>query len=783
MQDQSHQLAQLISTLSVANFRELVKVYNKAKYKTDEVIITDGPYDGGNDLEIRLNERTIKRNIQVTVQKLDIEAKLRKDLESARENVQHHKYLDQLDFYISQNVSRSMEENWKTIAETEYEINLTIYDATTLAEFSDKFPIIRTKTYELHGITIDNSLLNINEQDKVLFDVLALGKETGEIKKQFVRAYILSFLYANPSSSIEIIMDEVSKQLPELTDIKIYRDILSAAKGSGDLITDDSKQYSLSPEKSLQIQSLYNENEVQQALLKRDIEAVLKKVNVDGHTADIAQFLLNAYKTNYAIELEELTNKSYSIQDSITIIYNDLEGLLKRLGVPEEQIEKTRRELFEICKDNEFLNKIGASILFANLYNSHKLEDYLSIKIQHFYFDTQVLLRIICHEYFPVSEYSDIHYLAVKELYESITSSEQPVEMATTWDYLHEVAGHMQEALKLQRFFSIPLFEKINSSTNVFYNFFTFLSKNDLIEEDMTIEDFFTDLLDIGDFPSYDDPDFIYIVSGKLKSILDVLKIDSIYHKNYDPQTYHIAKREYEISLAYKERIRTKSAIENDVRMVMYLADKENHMNHTLGLRSDPFLVTWDKSFYEFRRALLNPKYQNHQFKYWFIYTPAKLADRLSLMNFKVNPKSIDYNIISLTESNFNLINKTGTFLDTLSTFFSTKNITQIKFANKLVALESKLKGEASDDDESSDKPSYLVRILLQIRSYYSKQADKKFDEVVSLFETNQYGDHLSETFEKTLDNYTPSTEQQIFEQLVAEINKLLIQSAQSPKL
>jgi hypothetical protein len=129
------------------------------------------------------------------------------------------------------------------------------------------------------------------------------------------------------------------------------------------------------------------------------------------------------------------------------------------------------------------------------------------------------------------------------------------------------------------------------------------------------------------------------------------------------------------------------------------------------------------------------------------------------------------------------LINKTGTFLDTLSTFFSTKNITQIKFANKLVALESKLKDESPDDDENSDKPSYLVRILLQIRSYYSKQADKKFDEVVSLFETNQYGDYLSETFEKNLDSYTPSTEQQIFEQIVAEINKLLIQSAQSPKL
>jgi len=45
------QLVNLINTLDVSNFKELVCSYNKEKYNTKHVRIIDGPYDGGNDIE------------------------------------------------------------------------------------------------------------------------------------------------------------------------------------------------------------------------------------------------------------------------------------------------------------------------------------------------------------------------------------------------------------------------------------------------------------------------------------------------------------------------------------------------------------------------------------------------------------------------------------------------------------------------------------------------------------------------------------------------------------
>ena len=74
------ELENLINTLSIDNFRKLIKEFVKEKYGTPNVRITDGPYDGGNDLEIVKGDNTIKKNIQVTVQKafeskLDVSSK------------------------------------------------------------------------------------------------------------------------------------------------------------------------------------------------------------------------------------------------------------------------------------------------------------------------------------------------------------------------------------------------------------------------------------------------------------------------------------------------------------------------------------------------------------------------------------------------------------------------------------------------------------------------------------------------------------------------------------
>lgn len=775
MADIREELAFMISSLNVAKFRELVKSFLKAKYQTEEVFITDGPYDGGLDMEVRLSSRTIKRNIQVTVQKDNIEDKLRIDLQSSRENVHDHKYLDQLDFYYNQKVSRSKDEKWKTMAETEYEINLTIYDCNTLAQLNEEYPIIKAKTLELLEISTGENLLEIDKETKILFDVLSFGKETGEIKKQFINAYIFSFLYSKPGSTIEEIIEHVGQQL-DITDVKVYRDNLSAAKGRGELTTDESKKmFSLSDSKLVEIKSIYENNELKESLLADGIKKILEQFGLESCTVEVASFLVAAYRENYTVDLNELVHRSFSIENSIKKIFESLEKLIISKGIDEKNAHQISKDLIDLCGENEYLNKIGASILFANLYKSNKLEEYLNNKIQFYYFDTQVLLRLICIQYLPESGYDDIYYLSVKDLYDTIKNSDQDIELGTSFDYLNEVAGHIQEALKLQRFFSLPRFEKVNTSQNVFYNFYKYALKNDLIEEDMSLESFFADMLGLDAMPDYDNPHFSYIVSGKLKSIYDVLNIYVVYHEQYD--NLHVVKKEYEIVLSYQDKFRTPTAVNNDVKMIMFLSDKEKHRDRDMNIRSEPFLVTWDKLFYDVRKSIGNAKYQNYQFDYWYIYSPAKLADRLSIMNFKLNPKSIDHNIISLTETTFNTINKSGTFLDILSTFFDKKNLSEIKLANKLLALEEQLLNEKPEETTISEKPSPLVDILLNVRSHYWNAESFKFDDVIYLFETKEYENQIYSSFEETINNYLEHGSKIKYDSLFQNINELLIKA------
>jgi hypothetical protein len=63
------------------------------------------------------------------------------------------------------------------------------------------------------------------------------------------------------------------------------------------------------------------------------------------------------------------------------------------------------------------------------------------------------------------------------------------------------------------------------------------------------------------------------------------------------------------------------------LRTILYLSKPENHISIETGHVNEPFLITWDSAFYEFRKALKNyPGYS-----YWYIYSPLKFVDRLSV--------------------------------------------------------------------------------------------------------------------------------------------------------
>lgn len=736
----------LIASLNAEKFRIFIQTYLGEKYQNARIYITDGPYDGGNDLTIFVNDKEIKKNVQVTVQKDNIEKKIVADLIKANENISRFSYLKKMDFYINQKLTNSFRDTQKLNAEITFEIDLTIIDANLLAQDLEFYPRLRDKLLALLDIKPENEFVKVDKQTKVVYDMLANSPETGEMKKQFVLSFIFTYLYENPGSTIEDLMEGVSKKLPHSPDLKFFRDNLSSLKGKGILSTDQTKKlFYLSEEKRKEVDDIYAQALIQESQLKSALEAVLIKYNLIDITNELSDFIVKAYQANYMIDADELSHQNKSTP--VSKIMFDLKAFLANKGLENDKIDGLTRDVLKACNDNEYLNKVGASILFANLYESDNLDEYLNNRKQYLYLDTQILLRLICLQYSNV-EWEDLAYKSVKDFYETVKASKHTIVLLTTRNYLVEVASHFQEALRLQRFYDLPGHNFEKKSSNVFCNFYFFLHQNGILDEDQSLDNFFEDLLGT-EIPTYDRPDFIHLVASRLNSLFSMLNIEVVTISFYDE--FQLFKKEYEIQLAYENKFRYSKVIDNDVQLILDLSNLNMHLDDRLAIRSEPFLVTWDREFYTFRKTLME-KFQNMGFGYFYIYSPSKLSDRISVANFKLNPKSIDYNIISLTENNFNNLYKTSSYIDILSYFFQKKNLSELQTAQKLLAMESKTKdvdGKISKNEVFEDS-SDVQDVLLGIRKHYMNNVDAfTFDDLIRVFENNKMTESVLSIIEK----------------------------------
>ncbi|MEI9912922.1 MAG: hypothetical protein WDO71_26750 [Bacteroidota bacterium] len=189
------EFANLITSLSEENFNHLIKEFNKEYYQSSDVRIVNGPYDGGIDLEVYKNGELIKRNIQITVQKTKLEAKLYSDLAKAKENSAKFGYQKNLDFYCTIGITGDTKRSWKRTAIVDYGIDLKLYDSHSLSALGEEFHSIKKSLFEIFGVEKHSELINVDKHTKVLYDMFAIGKDAGELKKQFLHSLIITYIF------------------------------------------------------------------------------------------------------------------------------------------------------------------------------------------------------------------------------------------------------------------------------------------------------------------------------------------------------------------------------------------------------------------------------------------------------------------------------------------------------------------------------------------------------------------------------------------------------------
>jgi hypothetical protein len=539
-------IVNLIASLTEEKFNELIKRYLKQYYNTPHVRLIGGPYDGGNDLEVFVNEKDIRKNIQLTVQKKGIEAKIISDVKKASENVANYSYQNALDFYTSQAVSKDKKNELIRISEVDYGITLKIIDANTLSNEADNFDSILKSIHEFYGVRTDKEFIRLDKHTKILFDVLTVGKKTTEVKKNFIDSFILSYIYENPKSKLTQIFTNINPTLNNKFDAGYFLTVINNLKSKGFIAKDEIDRYYLSPEKYDQIDKLFQQTIEHEKNLESYLNLFLSKYNLSEKAEELIVLLKLVYQQNYEADIEELKNTSNSYEPSLKKTYNDIVAFFEKQGLPSSKASLATQELLLFCSESDYLNKLAAALMFTKLFNSNQLENYISNTKSYLLLDTQILIRLLCLLYKSPNDLPDIAFKSIKDFYETTRKYKDRVVLMTTEDYLQELAGHLKDAVKLQRFLSCTFFNRMGKSNNIFFNYYNFLKSSGTIPDEYTLSDFLSDLLG-QEIEWLDSNHFVKNVSDRIYDIFDLKDIKIIHHPVYD--NFEKFKRDYELNI------------------------------------------------------------------------------------------------------------------------------------------------------------------------------------------------------------------------------------------
>lgn len=726
----------IISTLSENMFRDFVKEYVKAYWKTDEVEITDGPWDGGVDLVFYKNNVPEKRNIQVTVQD-KYETKLMNDVIKSKKNVDMYSYQSSLYFFISKPISHSKKDELNDKAERDYDISLRIYDANKLACDIERYPKVRAFLMSLFSPKL-LSKPTFDIKNKVIYDMFTTGSNVANIKYDFINSFIQYYLLENSKKTIDDIQKQVNTQLTDNLSQKTILSQLDYQVKRGILVKDNFQRYSLSATTRGEFEKLRETSEILLQSLVLTIQQCLEKYGLHKFTNQVCNKLIELYNAHYNSEIEEISQSRDSKNISEHKVFEDLEGYLKTLPYTGE-VNTVVKDILLSVSDNVYLNKIAVTTMFTNLFKSNSFEEYFSVFKKNIYLDTQVLLQVICWS-FKNTDYDDMQYGAVKYLMQQVTSQKDKVCLLTTREYVEEAVYHLWEAYQLQRLLQIPAITELGPSKNVFFNFYLhLLNIGEAIYADFT--DFLYDLL--GDDISVEgmgQNEFIHEISGRIEKILEYCGIEVITTRYYDE--LRVAQKEYDLHLLDKRYSKPRRAQNNDLICMLYLSEECNHINPDSNLLDEPFFITWDSTFYTFRKKFLN-KFKGRS--YFYIYTPMKFANRLSVMNLKINTACINYDIISLAENNFKYSNESISFIDTLSSFFRSDDANNWKLGQKLATMRKQQEEDSEISDFSVGRQVYqpVDVVLKNIKDHYNNDVKTSFEVIVKIFEKNEIADMI----------------------------------------
>lgn len=570
----------------------------------------------------------------------------------------------------------------------------------------------------------DISMPNSSEQfetgeNKMLFDFISFGNTTTEIKTQVINAFVLHFLISNTNSTIETIKENSNAYFGKDLNRKFFERIINL------LVKNKQVEYTnqlkttlgLTSSERVKLEKVTKNFLENKELFLLYYDDIITKYALEQKSEELLEKMKDFFVANFNIDVAEAYDKGINIAENENAIYCNFISYLKSLTIDDVKAEELFRDLLLLCNDSDFLIRISASKVFSRLTNPDQFQNYIRQQVRNVYLDTQIVLHALCLNYNKNIKYDNVYYKITDELVDFVKSNTN-IKLKISKLYLSEVIYQLKLALLL-----IPFedFAKSDFSNNVFYLFYNYLKKNGLLEENHeTFADFLNDWLLVSEDDVYEQ-DFEEIAKSNLSDLLkEELNIEVIHLPKYENREIAVGVLEKVIKdnlYNFKQR----HVLVNDALMVCHLSDNDFH-------NVEPFFLTWDKAFTEFRKEFKN-RFSRTEHISWHLFNPSKFINHMALLDLKIEPKSITNEYLSIIDS-FGIHEKTQTIYDSMNKFLDLKDISKgqrrkyIKIAGEIFN-EKEFSYDVSLPEETiaENISSSFGTIIEKINNYYHQES------------------------------------------------------------
>lgn len=717
-------ILEAIKGLKSDEFSELVCIFQTSYLHNNEAINVDGANDGGSDIKIFQSKREIKKCVQVTTQK-QIGLKLKEDLKKVSNMISQYGYSNKFEFYCSIPISEDKIEEYKKFAIDEHDIELDIYEAKRLSQLNCKEVV--DYIYSLHSdVVLKPEQMNIDKATRTLYDLLANGKDSSDIKNSLVDSVIISILYEKaPIDSLGLkkeLENRLGKNLPDIlhsvnrlkTDQRIIK------------LPDDHNLIQLSELEYGNVKEiLAHSRKVEKDFCNSFVE-ILSKFQIE-YNEEILNKLKLLYKNNYSNDID---NNPQNDESSDFAIFESFKKYLLNIIDDKENIDKLIQEISSLCSSNNYLNKICASESFLGLYKSNQLEQYLSQKHKDIYLDTPTFVYLLCSYYGVANnDWDNPFYRSMKSLIKLKDNYPDKISLYITQNYLGEVAGEIKKALVFSQFESYPCFKDMGGTRNTLFNYYEYLKHYELFDKDDNIENFKDFIYSLGlDNTNPNNYSFFKGANQFLCQVAENYDIDIINWSQNDK--YADFKVTYEKMLLANSKNKSETAIRNDVNQVIVSLEHDKD--------ADCYLITWDTTIHLLRDKVLSED-EHLKYSYFFICNPAKLSNRIALENFNIDGSALTNDIFAYADKRYDISNRVKSLLELIAPFLKGDGSEKIfRKLGRIRKEQIELRGsEVGNEKEEKCLPIEEIFMLL-IPNKDKEKEDKNIMEKFAVFMSSE---------------------------------------------